>query len=79
MNSLCCHVIVAQELIQKDDLIWLFVGASTFCSASHTIWRDANSAFLFSIVEKALSPPVIKYIHCIILIFFVHILYAYCF
>lgn len=64
MNSLCSNAIVAQELIQKDDLIWLFVSASTLCSANHIMWRDANFAFLFSIIEKALSPPVIKYIHC---------------
>lgn len=65
MNSLCAHTAVAEELIQKDDLVLLFVGASsTSPLAEHTVWRDANFTFLCTIVSKALSSAVVKYIHC---------------
>lgn len=64
MISICSHSIVAEELIQKDDLILLFIGASSSCSLENTQWRDANFTFLCTIVSKALTSSVIKYIHC---------------
>jgi len=64
-NSMCSKEIVAEELIQRDDLVLLFVSASTACpEGEHSIWRDANFTFLCSLVGKALSPAVVKYIHC---------------
>ena len=63
MNSLCSHNVVAEELIQKDDLLLLFVGASSSCLVEQTIWRDAIFTFLCTIVGKSLSPSIIKYIH----------------
>ena len=62
MATLCGYECVAQELIHKDDLVLLFIGASTTCSPELLKWRDANFTFLCTIVVKALSPPVIKYI-----------------
>lgn len=64
MISICSHSIVAEELIQKDDLILLFIGASSSCPLEHTQWRDANFTFLCTIVSKSLISSVIKYIHC---------------
>uniref|UniRef100_A0A915E805 WD repeat and FYVE domain-containing protein 3 n=1 Tax=Ditylenchus dipsaci TaxID=166011 RepID=A0A915E805_9BILA len=64
MNSLCGHTIVAEELIQKDDLVLLFIGASTGTPNTHSnCWRDANFTFLCTIVAKALSSAVVKYVH----------------
>lgn len=61
MATLCGYECVAQELIQKDDLILLFIGASSTCSKDLLKWRDANYTFLSTLVLKALSQPVIKY------------------
>lgn len=79
MITLCSHTIVAEELIQKDDLILLFIGASTQCESaavssdapppppssslsSNAMWRDASFTFLATIVARALSPAVLKYV-----------------
>lgn len=60
---MCSFDIVAEELIQKDDLILLFVGASSTCPAEHSMWRDANFTFLSTILGKLTSSSVLKYIH----------------
>src|SRR5689334_5669075 len=62
--NLCSQPQVAEELIQKDDLFLLFMGASSRSPSVHNIWRNANFTFLCYLVAKALTPPVLKYINC---------------
>lgn len=64
MNLICNCKNIGQELIQKDDLVWLFISSSIYCESCHIMWRDANFNFLFTIIEKGLTSSVIKYIHC---------------
>ena len=61
---MCSYQNVAEELVQKDDLILLFVGSSCICAQEQVMWRDANYLFLSALISKSLSQPVIKYIHC---------------
>ncbi|KAL3072845.1 hypothetical protein niasHS_017819 [Heterodera schachtii] len=61
--KLCSQSVVAEELLQKDDLMLLFVGASSRSASPSNIWRSANFTFLCSVVAKALTAPVLKYIN----------------
>lgn len=63
MSTLCSFDAVAEELIQKDDLVLLFVGASSTCPGEHSMWRDANFTFLCTILNKTANSSVLKYIH----------------
>lgn len=60
---MCSFDSVAEELIQKDDFILLFVGASSSCPAEHSMWRDANFTFLCTILNRSTNQSVLKYIH----------------
>ncbi|KAI6233884.1 Beige/BEACH domain protein [Aphelenchoides fujianensis] len=63
MVSLCSFDCVAAELIQKDDFVLLFIGASSPCAPEHSMWRDANFTFLCTIINKSMNSSVLKYIH----------------
>lgn len=63
MITMCSFDSVAEELIQKDDFILLFVGASSSCPAEHSMWRDANFTFLCTILNRSTNQSVLKYIH----------------
>jgi hypothetical protein len=63
MTTMCSFDAVAEELIQKDDLVLLFVGASSTCPPEHSMWRDANFTFLCTILNKSTNSSVLKYIH----------------
>jgi hypothetical protein len=60
---MCSYDAVAEELIQKDDFILLFIGASSTCSSGHSMWRDANFTFLCTILNKSTNQSVAKYVH----------------
>uniref|UniRef100_A0A914HM60 WD repeat and FYVE domain-containing protein 3 n=1 Tax=Globodera rostochiensis TaxID=31243 RepID=A0A914HM60_GLORO len=61
--NLCSQPVVAEELLHKDDLMLLFIGASSHSASPSNIWRSANFTFLCSVVAKALTAPVLKYIN----------------
>ncbi|KAI6229287.1 Beige/BEACH domain-containing protein [Aphelenchoides besseyi] len=63
MVTMCSFDCVAEELIQKDDLVLLFIGASSTCANEHSMWRDANFTFLCTIINKSMNSSVLKYIH----------------
>lgn len=60
---MCSFDVVADELIQKDDLVLLFLGASATCSPEHSMWRDANFSFICTILNKSTNESIAKYIH----------------
>lgn len=62
--NLCSQPLIAEELLHGDDLMLLFIGASSRAASSANIWRSANFTFLCALVGKALTAPVLKYIHC---------------
>ncbi|VDM46240.1 unnamed protein product [Toxocara canis] len=63
MEKLCEYKCVGEELARKDDLFLLFAGACCTCPVENVSWRKAASQLLITVVSKALSPAVIKYIH----------------
>ncbi|CAD5218465.1 unnamed protein product [Bursaphelenchus okinawaensis] len=63
MCSLCAYDVVAEELIQRDDMVLLFLGAASTSQLDEQIWRDANFTFLCTIVQRAMNESVLKYIH----------------
>ncbi|VDK47130.1 unnamed protein product [Anisakis simplex] len=63
MEKLCEYKCVGEELARKDDLFLLFVGACCTCPVENVAWRKAASQLLVTLISKALTPAVIKYIH----------------
>ncbi|PAV81676.1 hypothetical protein WR25_17284 isoform D [Diploscapter pachys] len=63
LDRMCAYKCVAEELARKDDLLLLFVGASSPLSPSNAMWRKASAQLLETLASRALVPAVIKYIH----------------
>lgn len=63
MEQLCGYRCVGEELARKDDLFLLFAGSSCVCPSENALWRKGAEQLLVTLISKALSPPLAKYIH----------------
>uniref|UniRef100_A0A0N5AD46 BEACH-type PH domain-containing protein n=1 Tax=Syphacia muris TaxID=451379 RepID=A0A0N5AD46_9BILA len=62
LEHLCGFKCVGEELALRDDLFLLFAGSSCPCSSYNAICRKSAEQLLVTLISKAFSPPLVKYI-----------------